>query len=150
MKIFGFAVIIHTFLEINRKFAFFKECCYNVAVADPQQQFLMPKGFIMKTTELYQEQHLGTTHEAASDETETALIASAVCEALPVRISLWKGGVNGYGFYMIVSEWVDGKRETKAEILNTDRKTAERIYKMILRGAVPPRTLREVMFDLLP
>ena len=103
----------------------------------------------MKTTELYQEQHLDS-RETAADFSGLVLLSSETCDALPVRISLWKGEVNGYGFYMIVSEWIDGKRATKAEILNTDRKTAERIYKMVLRGAVPPCTLREVMFDLLP
>jgi hypothetical protein len=40
VKIFICRVIIHTFGKINRKFAFFRECCYNDAVAETQQQFL--------------------------------------------------------------------------------------------------------------
>lgn len=102
----------------------------------------------MKTTELYVEKHLDS-QKTAADFSGIVLLLSETCDALPVRISLWKGELKKYEFHMITSEWTDGVREMRAEILNTDHKTAERIFRMIVRGAVPPSTLCEVLSDLL-
>ena len=102
----------------------------------------------MKTTELYVEKHLDS-RETAADFSGLVLLSSETCDALPVRISLWKGELKKYAFYVITSEWTDGMHEMRAEILNTDHKTAERIFRMIVRGTVPPSTLREVLSDLL-
>ena len=65
---------------------------------------------------------------------------------LSLTISLYSIPLGRDVFFAVFSRDADS---VAAEMIGTDRSSAESVYRRIARGSVPPSTLHEVIFDLL-
>ena len=94
----------------------------------------------------------GEVSEAHPGESERVrLLSENDCreEELTLRLSLYRVTLEECDFYAVASRRVDGDRTTcAAELLGQDRRAAESIYQRLVRGAVSPTVLHEIVFDL--
>ena len=108
---------------------------------------LTVKGALMQTI------HSDRDVLSATKTDRLELIPIAVAEIrdeLDLDVSLYRIDFHGIDFYAVASENRSNREDAALAFLGKDRTVAERCYKMIVKGSVPPSTLREVVFDLLP
>lgn len=98
----------------------------------------------MTNTDMNCEQRLlGQNSVETISETET-------CDGILLRISLYHLTISAREYYVVTSDDSPaGGSHTAAAIVGCNRRSAERAYRKIVRGSVPPATLCEVVFDLI-
>ena len=84
-------------------------------------------------------------HEQGSTE---LLSHTETIGELTLSISLYRLILGGRTFYAVSSADLRSGNEAAAAIVGCDEETAKDIYARIVRGSVPPSTLREIVFDL--
>lgn len=76
------------------------------------------------------------------------LIRCEVNGELCVALSLYRILLEGHAFYVVLSSGLRDGRRIAAEMLGDRESEARRIFQMLVRGSVPPETLREIVADV--
>ena len=94
--------------------------------------------------------HYTRERTAASDFITTdLLLKTETHEGLDLLVSLYHFGYKNHTFYAIVSEELPEGKACAMEIIGSDLHLAEHFYERVVKGAVPPSTLSEIVCDAL-